>query len=253
MTNSIWPACVGPRLRRMLRLALVLAVTAWIAPSIARGQGAKGKKAATGPETITGKIIDLERKGKSVNLTVEKSDGEKLVVLVNPQMQPTISARADASVLLPRFVVASDSLVSSNMELFGKTFDVYPDESPPPHFERDSKTEGVYRICGQLVAIEPGAVTLNCGDATTKVNFEQGQTLEVTVRSQDTKWVEKGDAIELEGVTRGEKFVASRVAITLDRALTAADFADNKDKKTAKGKAAPKPAKTPAKKPAGKP
>jgi hypothetical protein len=130
--------------------------------------------------------------------------------------------------------------VVSNGELFGRKFNVYAAEMIRPGlFSRDPKNQEVWHICGQVVAVDATSVTLNYGGSIKKINFEQGDELDVTVHTQDAHLVVEGSAVELEGNTRAGRFLTNRVAVTLDKPLTADDLAGPADRKEAKTKSAP--------------
>ncbi|MGQ0637130.1 MAG: hypothetical protein ACT4QC_21185 [Planctomycetaceae bacterium] len=203
-------------------------------------QGAKGKKGPAEAERVVGKISSLERKGKTVTLTVAKEAGGSLDVLLTPKLRPEITAKGDASLFQQGRLVASDSLVMSNGELFGRKFSVYLSEAPrEPLFSKDPQNEGVWHLCGQVVAVEPASITLNYGGSIKKVSFEQGGELEVTAYTQDAELIVEGSAVELEGNARAGRFITQRVAVTRDKPLTADELAGANDKKGAKTKAAP--------------
>src|SRR5436190_137947 len=66
-------------------LGLVLAVATggtFLLPSELAAQGARNKKGAE-TEKITGKVAEIEKKGKASTLTSDKDDGSKVEVLFN--------------------------------------------------------------------------------------------------------------------------------------------------------------------------
>jgi len=250
------PAYSPKNLRDSLRGAfpafgLLLAVaTAGVlaAPASAVAQGGRAKK---GPETekITGKVAEIEKKGKAVTLTIDKEDGNKLEVLVTPKLKLEITGKGDTSFFQPKTWVSSESIIKTNNELFGRQFTVHLGVAPPPHVKADTTATDVYHVAGQVMASTEDSLTMNFGAAgTKKVTFEEGASVEVTINANDPDLIVEGSEVEVEGVTRGTKFLPSRVAVTLEKPLTPEDIqAADKDKKGAKGKTAAKGGKKPAK------
>lgn len=238
--NSLWGATTG------LVLALVGGL---LQPAPLAAQGARGKK---GPETekITGKVAEIEKKGKAVTLTIEKESGDKLEVLVTPKLKLEITGKGDTSFFQPKTWVSSESIIKTNNELFGRQFTVHLGAAPPPHVKPDTTANEVFHVAGQVMAATENSLTMNFGAAgTKKVTFEEGASVEVMINSNDPDLIVEGSEVEVEGVTRGAKFLPSKVTVTLENPVTAEDVqaAADKDKKGAKGKTAAKGGKKPAK------
>jgi len=227
-------------------LTALLAMSCLVGPVAAQGNRAK-----KGPETekINGKVTEIEKKGKAVTLTIEKDDGNQMEVLVTPKLKLEITGKGDASFFQPKTWISSESVFKSNNELFGRQFTVHLGVAPQPHVKPDSTAPDVYHVAGQLLSSTDSALTMNFGAAgTKKITFEEGASLEVTVNATDPDLIVEGSEVEVEGMTRGTKFLPSRVAVTLEKPLTAEDIlAAEKDKKGSKGKTATKGGKKPAK------
>ncbi|MFN0054294.1 MAG: hypothetical protein ACKV0T_19130 [Planctomycetales bacterium] len=221
-----------------------------LVPAAVSAQGAKGKKGAEA-EKVLGKITELERKGKSVTLTIDKEEGGTLEVLVTPKMKCTVTGKGDASFFQSKAWVSSEKVVSANKELFGHQFTVHFDPPPAAQCRPDPKAAEVYLVSGRVVNATDEALTLDCGAAggTRKINFEKTAPLEVTVQSNDTDLIVEGAVVEVEGTARGTKFQTSRLSVQLDKPLTLADVqaASGQDKKGAKTKTAAKGGKKTAK------
>ena len=213
-------------------------------PAAAFAQGAKGKKGAEA-EKVTGKVTEVERKGKAATLTVEKDDGGTLEVAVTTKLPVLVTGKGDQSCIQPKAWVTSQQAVLANQELFAKSFTVYLGKAPPAHCGSDPMSMEVYQISGQVTAAGSEAFVLNCGDefGTHRVSFEQGARIDVTVNSSEHDLIEAGNKIELEGMTRAGKFVPSKATVTVEKLLTGDDlFPDAK--KAKKGAPAAKTAGT---------
>lgn len=215
-----------------ISIGLVALAYTTLLPAVLLAQGSKGKKAPPGPEKVSGTISAIEHKGKALHLKIAKESGDVLEVLMTPRIKLLLVGTGDPSVLMPKAIVASDTLVLANNELFGKKFAVYFGESPPPLFERDSQAEGVYHICGQVVASDGSSMLLDCGGGTTrKVSLEAEAPAEITVYTQDVDLLDEGAPVQVDGMMRGGKLIVSAVTVTLEKPLTSRDLTDDDARK----------------------
>lgn len=209
-----------------------------LAGSPAFAQAAKtAKKGAPEPEKVSGKISEIERKGKLVTFVIERDDGGKLEVMVTPKLGFSVTAKGDQAFLQPRVGISSDKLFVANNELFGKEFNVHLGAAPGAFLRRDPQSAEAYHIGGMITAADAQSVTVNIGAAgkPQKITFEQGAEVTINVVSTDPALVVEGSTVELEGNTRGTKFLPTKLAVTLEQPLTAEDvLADKKGGKTAK-------------------
>lgn len=207
---------------------LVLPVPAW-------AQAQKGRKTGPELEKITGKIKEIDFKGKAANVVIEREDGgEPLELLVTAKLKLQITAPADATLLAPKQSIVARGAFESNKEWFAKRFEIYHG-SPPPvagvHSEPDQG--GSFIIGGTLLAHENGKLLINAGGKQVPLNFEQGAPPEIKVFSTQMELVREGSAVEVEGSTRGGKFLPQKLAIQLENPLTPEDFAPRKPEKKA--------------------
>ncbi|MSR57122.1 MAG: hypothetical protein EXS05_05560 [Planctomycetaceae bacterium] len=204
-------------------------------------QGAKGKK-GTETEKIIGKVTAIEKKGKSITLTVEKEGDQTLPVLLTPKLKVAVNGKGDVSFLRAKTWVSSQSVVKVNNALFGYRFMVHLGNAPPVQLRPDPGSADVYHLCGQVVSADDESVTLSFGNAakTQKVMFEEGRLLEITVSSNDLDLIVEGSEIEMEGITRGTKFTPQRATVKLEKPLQADEVfgADKDGRKAAKSKSA---------------
>src|SRR5260370_19805458 len=156
-------------------------------PTLVVAQASKSKKAAPHAEKKSGKIAKVDSKGKSSALTVEEADGETFDMLVTAKMKNfLIKGDADAGFLKHRdVVVSSDSVVMSNMQLFGKKFTVHLGHAPEAVCEPDPNNPEVYRIAGPIIDGDDTSFTIHVGGSPYKVSFEKGLAPEIAVESTE--------------------------------------------------------------------
>jgi hypothetical protein len=229
-------------------LAAILGAGCIFLPALASAQAKK--KAANDHEKRTGKVFEVEKKGKTASLIVEEADGEKLKVDVTSKMKFMVRGTGDSGFLKhPKAVVSSDSVFAANRQFFGKKFTVHLGNSPAALFEQDENNAEVYHIAGPIVDCDETSFAINVAGEPYKVNFEQGAELSVAIESTDPDHASVGSPVEVEGTTRGGKFHATSVVVNLERPLVADEVFAAGDKKGPKSKttAASKTAKKPAK------
>lgn len=233
-----------PNLRRSCGwTSLVLAVLTLVLPQAGWAQAQKGRKTGPELEKISGKIKEIDIKGKAANLVIDRDDGgEPLEILVTAKLKLQISAPADVNLLAPKQSIVARGAFESNKEWFAKRFEIYHGSAPPVagvHAEQDQG--GSFLIAGALLAHENGKLLINAGGKQVPLNFEQGANPEITVYSSQIELAREGSAIEVEGSTRAGKFLPQKVAIHLENPLTPEDFAPRKpEKKTPPPKTAGK-------------
>src|SRR5437660_8668701 len=128
-------------------LAAALGAGCVFLPALASAQAKK--KAANDHEKKTGKVFEVEKKGKNAVLTVEEADGEKFKVDVTSKSKFMVRGTGDTGFLKhPKAVVSSDSVFAANRQFFGKKFTVHLGNSPAALFEQDQDNAEVYHIAG---------------------------------------------------------------------------------------------------------
>jgi hypothetical protein len=209
-------------------------------PTLVAAQASKSKKPAPHAEKKTGKIAKVDAKGKTSTLTVEEADGETFDVLVTAKMKNfLIKGDGDSGFLKHRdVVVSSDSVVMSNMQLFGKKFTVHLGHAPEAVCEPDPKNPEVYRIAGPIIDGDETSFTIHVDGSPYKVSFEQGLAPEIAVESTEPEHAAVGAKIEAEGKSRAGRFQPDSILITLDKPLTSDDVFSKNDKKAGKSKTA---------------
>jgi len=222
-------------------LACVALVYVSLGPKPVPAQTSKSKKSAPELEKKSGKISEIEKKGKAATLTIEEADGEKFDVQLTPKSPRfVVNGKGDIGFFKHANVfVSSESVVrnAGNNYLFGNKFTIHIGGKPPvQRFEQDPTNPAIYHIAGPVVDCSEESFTFDGGDSPYKVGFEQGVVPEITIESTEPEHATVGAEVEVEGVTRGGKFLPSSVVVTLDRPLVA-DEVFGHDKK-AKSKAA---------------
>jgi hypothetical protein len=233
------PIARGRVLRTVCSGFVSVAVAGWLAmgaPAVAQ-VGKATKKTAPEAEKVAGKVTEVQRKGRLVTLVIDRDDGGQLEIPITSRMAFSVSAKGDQEFLQPRVGISSDKLFVANNELFGKEFSIHLPNPPGAYLRPEMGNPEAYHISGMIVAADAQSVTVNVGPAARpqKVTFEQGAEISITVISSDPALVEEGSAVEIEGNTRGTKFLPTRVAVTLADPLTVDDvMGDKKGSKTTK-------------------
>jgi hypothetical protein len=213
----------------------------WALDAPLLAQGSKTKRSGNEQEKVAGKIAKIERKGKAVTLSIEKNDGQTLEVLLTPKLQLTISAEGDAGFFQqPRAQVTSSRVVQANDRLFSNEFTVHFGKGLIAGYQRDQNAADLYHVCGSCTAADNESITLNLGNAgARRIFFEQGAALKINVSSNDPELLAEGAAVEIEGTSKGPKFVPAKVSVTLAAPLIAAEVFAKADPR--KAKPAPNP------------
>lgn len=198
------------------------------------------KKGAAEPEKKSGKIAEVEKKGKTSTLKVEEADGETFDVLVTSKVNFMVHGTGDSGFLKhPKAFVSSEKVIMANNQYFGKQFTVHLGLPPEAGFEANPDNPEVYRVAGQIVDFDESTFTVNAGGRQCKVNIEQGADLSVAVESTDPEHATVGSEVEVEGTAKNGKFHATAVMVTLGKPLVAEEVFSARDKKVGKSKVAP--------------
>jgi len=222
-----------------LGAALVLAVcsaTTW-------AQASKTvKKPANENPKVSGKITDVEMKGKVATFTVEDEGGKKQEVTITPKMNFGVVGKGDAGFFRPGLMVSTTALMSPQMQLFGKEYTVYIGTKPTAKVVQNPSSPMVYDVCGLVTAADEDSVTLNFGRDGVRKVFLEKDALVININSNDASLVKAGAEAELEGRNLAGKFLPTGMMVTLAEPLSADEvFPDPK------AKAATKPATTQSK------
>ena len=194
---------------------------------------AQGKAQRKGPEAekISGKITQVEAKGKAATLTVEGDGGQTLEVLLTAKTRFSVSAPGEVANIQPKMFLVAERAVESNNLLFARKFDLYVGgQTPPATIQRDPKSPEVFYIAGMVTGTDKEGVVLNVGGALKPIRFEQGAAPEIRVFTSQIDLIKEGAEIEMEGNTRNGKFLPSNVVVSLAEPLTADELSGRKAK-----------------------
>lgn len=226
---------MSPRLPRAAKIVWLLVCLGLTDGSLnpALAQGAKAKKGAAEKPELEGKVTRVAVKGKTVQLTVElEGKDEPVELLLTPKMKVAITAPGDAALFQPRVVVGSSTVFESNKELFTRKFDVYLGSSPPkPGIQPVPNAGETYQVIGAVASVDDQSVTLNVQGAPRRLRFENGETPEVWVHATDIELIRPESSIRILGTLRGDKIVASQVAVTMANPFTPDELLGKKEKK----------------------
>ena len=225
----------GQRGWRAILLLSVLSVCV-LAPAlpVVAQANKTAKKPGSEPEVVTGKITQVEKKGKTAILSIEKegaAEGEaKLEVLLTPTINFGIHQTGDSNFLRPNVMISGQGAAAKDgKSLSLSEVTVHIGYRPNPQVVREF--ENIFQVCGQIVG----------ADAMQKnflVNFGQGPPMRVTVEmgatikasTQDTDIIPENAKVTVEGITRGGKFLVHKVTVKLDSQLTAEEAFNPKKK-----------------------
>lgn len=194
---------------------------------------AQGKAQRKGPEAekISGKITQVEAKGKAATLTVAGDGGQTLEVLLTAKTRFSVSAPGELANIQPKMFLVAERAVESNNLLFARKFDLYVGgQTPPATIQRDPKSPEVFYIAGMVTGTDKEGVMLNVGGALKPIRFEQGGAPEIRVFTNQIELIKEGAEIEMEGNTRNGKFLPSNVVVSLEEPLSADELAGRKAK-----------------------
>ncbi len=214
-------------------LAIVAAAGFAFLPPI-HAAPSKTKKGSSDHEKKTGKVAEVEKKGKVSTIKVEEADGESFDVSVAAKTKFIVNGKGDSGFFkYPGAFVSSNSVFTANNQFFGKKFTIHLGKEPAAMFEPEPDNPEVYHIAGEIVKCDETSFTINASGTVQKVNFEQGGDLTVDIESTDPEHAVAGSAIEVEGMTKSGKFVPLNIVVTLDKPLVAEDVMAASEKKPA--------------------
>ncbi len=214
-------------------------------PTAASAQGAKSKKGAADGAKKTGKVAEVEKKGKTATLTIEESDGEKFDVVITAKTNFIVNGKGDVSFFKHgSMFVSSDEVVRNpaNDYLHGKKFTIYlGGKGPGERVEPDPMNPEVCKIAGSVVDADEESFTFEAQGTPYKVGFDPAG-VDISVESTDPEHAAVGSPVEVEGTTRSGKFHPTAIVVTLDKPMSASEVFAAGDKKSAKSKTGAKTA-----------
>jgi hypothetical protein len=198
--------------RRYEVRALWFAVLAGIATSFLLSPiTSLGQRPEAKSETITGRVAEVQKKGRGTTLVVETDAGEKREFPLTPKVQFVISAQGDAGFVVPgQYLAGKGVLTNGKVFLNSLTIQlVRKGQRPPPGKmvkapAKTGESQNAYLVSGPIVSRETDkdypdyqVLALKTAGPGAPIMLEKG--FQVTVETSDTALVPAGAPIELEG------------------------------------------------------
>ena len=222
-------------------VVLWCAACAWTVclPAAASAQGAKSKKGAADGEKKTGKIAEVEKKGKTATITIEESDGEKFEVLINSKTNFIVNGKGDVSFFKHGGMsVSSDEVVrnAATNYLHGRKFTIHlGGKGPGERLEQDPGNPELCKIAGTVVDADEESFTFQAEGTPYKVGFDQGG-VDISVESTEPEHAVVGAQVGSSKERHAGKFHPTAIVVTLEKPMTATEAFGSGDKKSAKSK-----------------
>ena len=221
-------------LRSLRNAAKLMTVAAMlVSPALVRGQGAArlgGAEAGRdGLQVKTGRILELETKGKATTLKVETSDGETYDLKVAPTLEFSVIGQGDAGFVKPgMYLIARGTMSEEKIFLSKATIQLVPKGKKPSPGRivkapaQAGASVNTYDVAGEIVSAGPPegyddytVVLLKIAGRNPPVWFEP--KYEVQVSSSDPAHAAVGNGLELAlKPLRGGKFQPVGVRIHRD-------------------------------------
>ncbi len=189
-------------------------------------------------ETITGKLVSLEEKGRNKTLIITTEDGEEKEFLLNSRVPVEFQAKSDESMLVDGFFVKGIVNRPNQDSLTGSSFVVYPElkgrlpagtfvKAPP----KPGRSENDYFISGEITGRGPDEeypdfeqlmVTLS-GRNTAKILMKKN--VPVSISLSDAQYIKPGSLVTVEGTQqKNGRVTITGVTIATDEKFTPKDF-----------------------------
>lgn len=216
------------QLHSLVRFAPALFALFVVVPHSAHAQ--KGAE----PTTVKGKLVSIEKKGRTAKLTVETSDKETKEFQITARASLLITATGDDGFLAKGQFISAQP-VESNNKLFGKKFTVHVGPGRKTGvFAKPPKTPGlskaVWNVAGQIMERandkefpDYEVIAVRAGRKTVPVFLDKGYS--VTVLLADVDLAEPGSTVTIEGKpgTR-DRFTVTAATIELAKPLNSEEF-----------------------------
>jgi len=194
------------------------------APAVAQDKDAKRDLA----NSLTGKIKSVEKKGRTLVLSIETENGETIEQLLTTRTPVIIKGAGDSGFLRPGVVVYTKAFQNKEKKLFGKEFKVYLDGSRY-RGAKQGKTPEILEVIGLIAQVNKEQVTLNIGRGGPGI-LQLEKDYKVNVESANRALIAAGATITLTGKPARGRFKATAVEINLEKPLDSEKyFAAQKD------------------------
>lgn len=206
-----------------------LACALFLLPGAAAAQRPEPK-----PETRSGTVVEVQKKGRARTLVVDDSTGERLEFVITPKVALEVTAPGDSGFVRPgQFLSARGTM--SNQKLFIKELTIgivkpRTRQTAVGSFAKAPAMTGEstesYLLSGSIVGAQPDPdykdyllVGLNIRGAVPPIMLEPGFT--VTVSSTDPDLIVAGAPVDLElAPLRGGKFTLVKATVKLPEPLS---------------------------------
>lgn len=219
---------LSPQSHSLVRLAPALLALYAVAPHSVHAQK------ATGAETVTGKLVSIEKKGRNATLTVETAEKETKEFQLTARAKLEITAAGDDGFLTKGQFVSTQA-VKTNNKLFAKKFSVHVGPgrkvggvAKPP--KKPGVSLAAWNVAGQITDRgkdkefpEYEIIALRAGRQTVPVFLDKGYS--VTVLLSDVTLAEPGSTVTIEGKPgRRNRFTVTAAKIELADPLKSEEF-----------------------------
>ena len=190
---------------------------------------AQKKKRKKGPTTLKGTVVRLEKKGRTLLLTVkDEADNEK-EYLLNARTVFQVTGKGDSGFFRPGVTISTKALAikqGRETNLFGRSFEIDLGKPLAPRVTQDRKAKEVFLVVGKILAadLDKKELRVDFGRAGRKVlNLETGYA--VRIKSAGASLIKPGDPVELLGTpSRGDRFNVKVVTVNLTRTIKADEY-----------------------------
>lgn len=194
------------------------------------------------PPNLTGKVVSVEKKGRTTMLKVADDGGTEHEFALTPKVELEILSTGDDGFLAAGQFVKIDA-VQSNDTLFGSTFSVYPQYSGRPTPAKAVKappvpgqSQNLHVVTGEIVRLDDkgdGKYHLLQLKLTPKsqLTIYVEPTHRIRVVQTDPESIAEGQTVNVYGRQTGKRITPSRITIQTGEELKGAEYLPTVEKK----------------------
>ncbi|WP_339908406.1 hypothetical protein [Symmachiella dynata] len=222
-------------LRQAMRYSAMTAGLVALALLAAESAFAQDKTTKPDPaNTLSGKIKSVEKKGRTLVLSIETEDGETVEQLLTTRTPLVIKGDGDSGFLQRGAVVYTKAYQTKDKKLFGKEFKVYLDGSRFRGVKK-GKTDEVLEVMGVITQLDKEQMAINIGRGGPGiVQLEEGY--QVKIESANHALIVPGAGVVLTGRPTRGRFKATGVEVNLEKPLTAEKYFAAQEKGSKRGR-----------------
>ncbi len=187
-------------------------------PALAQDKSVKPDPA----NSLSGKIKSVEKKGRTLVLSIETENGETVEQLLTTRTPLVIKGAGDSGFLRPGAVVYTKAFQSKEKKLFGKEFSVYLDGSRFRGVKK-GKTAEILEVIGVITQVDNKQIAINIGRGAPGV-VELEKDYKVNIETADHALITPGADIVLTGRPIRGRFKATAVEVNLEKPLDSAKY-----------------------------